>query len=222
MGDAGVPVPLPPPALLKWELELDDGPIDVPTPPPAPTAIDALAAQDAAESRRFSDETLVDLGIDPNQARQDALDILTGKTAVPAWGAPSSPPVEAVDIRPVNGGPGAWAGTAVGTSVTLPMIPRPFGPPAPETIRQDLKVLWNGTKWVATKAGKAIGVVKVVMTTVEIYQWAKKHWPEDRPLPNRIPTRYEFGSNRMLYEHPGAIWLSYPPQGYDNAGTKMW
>lgn len=103
------PLPLPSPALLKWELQLHNPVQPVIMAPPPTTMVevyDRLAAQENLDSaRRAEFERRV--GIDPNQARLDALATLT---------AAAGPLTDIHNPQPINGGATAWGGGTVGST----------------------------------------------------------------------------------------------------------
>jgi hypothetical protein len=203
-----VPIPIPPPALLKDQLSNFGAGVKPLAPAPilpAPSVLDQLEAR----------------------SRREALDLLLGTTTpVPAWGAPGVSTASAVpDPSPVNGGHTAWGGVVIGAPATSTTETLPFQlPRLPAVkIKDDLSALWQGGKWVVKKADKYfLGPLGTVLTAREIYNWAKDHWPSDRPLPARVPTQFDLHMGQLQYEHPGVGWREYPPPGYGVDGQYLW
>jgi hypothetical protein len=156
-------------------------------------------------------------------AAKKLLDQLGAPTAstssTPVFGAPA-----ASNPRPVNGGPTSWGGFTAGTQLPATASGGGGRSEAGEfLLKNGTKIVWNGVRWVAKAARSVVfGRVGDVITAIEIFDWASGYLPQ-KPMPARIPTRYEFSGNiGMTYRHFDGSWQRFPPAGYNQYGAAMW
>lgn len=140
-------------------------------------------------------------------------------SSTPVFGVPS-----VSNPQPVNGGPTSWGGFTAG--MQLPMTASGGGGKSEFgefVLKNGTKIVWKGGRWVAKAAWNALfGPVGDVVTAIQIFDWACGYLPQ-KPMPARIPTRYEFsGFVGMKYRHFDGSWQPFPPAGYNQYGEAMW